>query len=319
MTETQVGLVDLVVGSAVVIVALVAVVAPKRASAVVSFLVLGTLLSVLWALVGAPDVAIAEAALGTGVTGVLFITTVTGRRRAGPADQDRPRVPSRIINAAAAIAAVAVLGGTLGAGLMGAAEPIGGAPAGLSGEVGEVLPDTGVSHPVTAVLLNLRSYDTLLEIAVLFVATLVVLTLARHRPTVVGGHPVPLLQDAATAVLAPTLVLLAAWLLVAGTRGPGGAFQAGAVLTAAVLMLHLSARAVLPLDRRRSPVLAALGLLAFVLVAAVGPMLGGAWLELRPAVAGVVILALEIFLAVSIGASLALIALALQGDRGGGR
>ena len=38
------------------------------------------------------------------------------------------------------------------------------------------LAESGVSHPVTAVLLNYRGYDTLLEIAVLLLALLVILS-----------------------------------------------------------------------------------------------------------------------------------------------
>ena len=57
------------------------------------------------------------------------------------------------------------------------------------------LAESGVTHPVTAVLLNYRGYDTLLEIAVLLLALLAqaqLLLLARRscrsRPAVMPRH-----------------------------------------------------------------------------------------------------------------------------------
>jgi multisubunit Na+/H+ antiporter MnhB subunit len=44
------------------------------------------------------------------------------------------------------------------------------------------MPESGVDHPVTAVLLNFRSYDTLLEIAVLLLAVVVALALREAQP-----------------------------------------------------------------------------------------------------------------------------------------
>ncbi len=43
---------------------------------VICFTVFGLLMSVIWMLLQAPDLAITEAAVGTGVTGVLFYLTL---------------------------------------------------------------------------------------------------------------------------------------------------------------------------------------------------------------------------------------------------
>lgn len=320
MNLRDVTVLELVVGSGVIVIALVALLAPRRLAAAVSFLVLGVLLSVLWALAGAPDVALAEAALGAGVTGVLFIEAVSRSRTPTRRDVLGPR-PWLSALATVGTAAVLTLGLTLA--LRRAATPLEEGSAGLSGEVARVLPQTGVEHAVTGVLLNLRSYDTLLEVVVLLVAVLVALTVARTdtgaqtstptpTPTPPQAPAVPPLQTAATGVLAPALVLLAAWVLFAGSSRPGGAFQAGAVLAALVLLLHLAQRPVVPPGSGRARVAAVVGVLAFVLVAAVGPLLGGAWLQLDPAWAGPVVIVLESVLAVSIGAALALIALSLR-------
>lgn len=300
--------IDLAVGLSVVVVAVVALVAPRRLASVICFLVFGVLLAVLWALAGAPDVALAEAAIGAGVTGVLFVDTVTrGRVPADKSDLGRSWGAGVVLS----VGAAAALAAALTPALWRAARPLGGTSVGLSEAVGQVLPETGVDYGVTGVLLNLRSYDTLLETAVLLIAALVVLSVSTPMATS-GRRAVPPLQRAATRLLVPVLVLLAGWVLVAGSTRPGGAFQSGAVIAAVVLLLHLAARPVLLPGRSRSTALAAAGLFRFVLVAAVGPLLGGARLQLDPAWAGTLIVALESMLAVSIGASLALIALALR-------
>lgn len=319
MSMRDVTALEVVVGSAVVLIALVALLVPRRLAAAVSFLIFGVLLSVLWALAGAPDVALAEAALGAGVTGVLFIEAVSRSRTPALRDGTGPRP---WLTGLATVGTAGVLTVGLAPALWRAAAPLGGASPGLSTEVAQALPQTGVEHGVTGVLLNLRSYDTLLEVVVLLVAVLAAMAVgrpdagaatsadSRTPPSLVPK--VPALQVAVTGVLAPVLVLLAAWLLFAGSSRPGGAFQAGAVLAALVLLLHLAQRPVLPLDSGRVRAVAVAGVLAFVLVAGVGPLLEGAWLQLDPAWAGPVIVVLESVLAVAIGAALALIALSLR-------
>jgi uncharacterized MnhB-related membrane protein len=51
--------------------------------AVVQFVVLGLLLSIAWLRLGAPDVALAEAAVGSGLTGALLLVAARRRRPAG--------------------------------------------------------------------------------------------------------------------------------------------------------------------------------------------------------------------------------------------
>ena len=89
---------------------------------------------------------------------------------------------------------------------------------------------SGVSNPVTPVLLNFRGYDTLLEMVVLLLALLGVWSLggaALRRQ----AAPVPVL-DTLARLLVPVL-LVAAYLLCVGAHSLGGAFQAGSLLGAA--------------------------------------------------------------------------------------
>ncbi len=175
---------------------------------------------------------------------------------------------------------------------------------------------SGVAHPVTAVLLNFRGYDTLLEIAVLLLALLGMLALPRqasgrkHRPSPAS----PILQTLAR-LLTPLMVLVAGYLLWAGAHRPGGAFQAGAVLAGAGVLLHLAGLLpAWPTPGRTLRAGLAVGLLAFVAVAA-AVMGQGSLLQYPPGWAGVLILAIEAALTLSLALVLAGLYLVLTDSR----
>ncbi|MCS6770700.1 MAG: sodium:proton antiporter [Kiritimatiellae bacterium] len=111
-------------------------------------------------------------------------------------------------------------------------------PPDLSAALMARMPESGVEHPLTAVLLNFRGYDTLLEMTVLWLAALGALSLAsgpsarRRRP---HAALVGLIR-----ILAPALVMSAGYILWAGGFRPGGAFQAGSVLGAGLVLASLS-------------------------------------------------------------------------------
>ena len=168
--------------------------------------------------------------------------------------------------------------------------------------VGERLHDSGVEHTVTAVLLNFRAYDTLLEIGVLLLAVLGVLAI-RSAPDGVASapHPGGPVLAVLVAISIPLLIVTGVYLLWAGSHAPGGAFQAGALLAAAGVLARLTDRlpALLP---PRPPMRAALmlGFAVFLLAAALGPVAGGAFLAYPAGLARPFILLIESALTVSI-------------------
>jgi multisubunit Na+/H+ antiporter MnhB subunit len=175
------------------------------------------------------------------------------------------------------------------------------------------LAESGVSHPVTAVLLNYRGYDTLLEVAVLLLALVGILAGGREAGTTAPKAAHPVLRTPAR-LAAPLMVVAAVYLLWAGAFRPGGAFQAGAVLAAAAVLLHLVGL----VPAWRSPRLRLrIGLAAgFVLFLAVAAALltQGALLGFPPARAGLLILLIEAGLTVSLGLILAGLFLFLSRD-----
>lgn len=377
-----------VLAVAVLMVGVAALYAPRRLTGVVLFLVFGVFLSSYWAVLGAPDVALAEAVIGTGVTGALFghVATVlpdpalknlapsapspgpsrqdpesesdpgTGsgsgpESGAGSGERARARVPVKWGRSV-----LGVLGGAgLGAGmaylltraatadLPAAGQD--GAPAaeagpGLAEAAAHAMPTTGVEHPITGVLLNLRSYDTLMEMVVLLAAVAVALAFLRdddaqaapsaqhqhqHQQGSINSstqdlegqqhrHHPSTLVTLYVKVVAPAALLLAAWLLFAGSSQPGGAFQSGAALAAVMILLHTSRLRTFTAGPWMVTVLV-VGVIAFLAVALGGLVLGDSWLLLRGPWAGTVTVVLETVLAVSIGANLAVIFMATTVDR----
>lgn len=174
------------------------------------------------------------------------------------------------------------------------------------------LAQSGVSHPVTAVLLNYRGYDTLLEIAVLLLAVLAILATGGVPGSTPRRLAHPVVHTLAR-LMAPLAVIVSIYLLWAGAFRPGGAFQAGAVLAAAMVLLHLVGL----LRGWESPHFwlrlgLVVGFLIFLAIAA-GLAIQGALLAYPPDWAGNLILLIESGLTLSLALILAGLFLFLAG------
>lgn len=284
-----------------------ALAAPNATRAVVMFIVFGLFLTLAWARLDAPDIALAEAAIGAGLTGALLLDAIrTLGASPGPQTGTR-RSPWRwpVLAGALPLAAILVV----------ALRDVPEQAVDLPAAVGQNLASSGVAHPVTAVLLNFRSYDTLLEVAVLLAALFGLLILARGAAQASGpeaGRESALLRTLAR-LATPPMIVMAGYLLWAGAHQPGGAFQAAAVLAAAGVLLHLAG--LLPAWVAPGGLLRlglAGGLLVFLAVAIL-PLAHAPLLAYPPAWAGALILLVEAALTVSLGLVLAGLFLFLSG------
>lgn len=267
-------------------------------AAIVLYIAFGLLMALAWVRLRAPDIALAEAAIGAGLTGALLIDAT---RRATTADQRPGRVAPCGALTAAIGAAMAVL---LFAGI--ATVGVGG---GLSAEAASAIAESGVQHPVTAVLLNFRAYDTWLETGVLVLAVLGAFAAAGDRritapPATEEGE----VTDMMLSIMVPAMVLVAGLLLWLGTRAPGGAFQAGAVIGSAGVVLLLLSRwrgAAAPSLTQR--MLLASGFAAFLLAALLPLAFARSLLEFRAAQAGLMIVLVEVAITITVATALALL------------
>lgn len=167
---------------------------------------------------------------------------------------------------------------------------------------------SGVTNPVTAVLVNFRAYDTLLEIAVLLIVVIAVLPVHNHKTplvqrTVESNHALVLL--ALQRWIAPAVLMFAGYLLWVGANQPGGAFQAGALLAAACLLMFQAGAYRINYTSIMARSLMALGLAVFVAVGIALIYLEGNLLKFPADNAGLLILLIEGSATVSIAIAFA--------------
>lgn len=288
---------DIILLGAVVLAALLGVCMKKRGAATAIFLVFGVLLALLWARFNAPDIALAEAALGGGIAGALLVDALERRRPVAIDSSPTTHTPGIVIAAIAGAGSLAML--------LEVTKQLDFAPGPLAAAALAETGRTGVSHPVTAVLLSYRSLDTLLEIAVLTIAAFAARALGHERVLPVP-HQDPIRRVLALFIL-PVLALLVMWVLVAGTSRPGGAFQAGALLGAGLMIAHLCGVPISGLCDRAGLRIIGASLGVFIAAGAAGLVWTGWWLGFGSRWAGAVILALETVLTIGIGTALAMI------------
>lgn len=209
--------------------------------------------------------------------------------------------------------------GLLAAALAAAMTGLPPAPVRLPAEVAANLPQSGVEHPVTAVLLNFRGYDTLLEVAVLLLALIGMLAAGAGRERAIrgkagGGAPAEPVVQALARHAAPLMALAAVYLLWAGAHRAGGAFQAGAVLAAAAVLLDLARLLPAWASPGRWLRIGLTGGLLVFLALAVALSGQGALLQYPPQQAGALILLIESALTVTLSLILAGLFLFLSDD-----
>ena len=281
------------------------IVARSTFASAVGYVSYGLLLSLVWVQLAAVDVALTEAAIGSGLTGVLLLGAAATLRATEARSGPGPGRPMRIVAAACCAlvtAAIAVVVLTL-------PET---APT-LAPETMAALPATGVGNPVTGVLMAFRALDTLLEKVVLVLALIGVWSLAPDRYW--GGHPgleQRLPADGVLPFFARTLpplgVLLGVHLMWNGADAPGGAFQGGTVLAAMWLLVMMAGVRDAPAIRERWLRLALVsGPVVFLAVGLAGMLSAGAFLAYPIAFAKPLIVLIEVPMLLTIAVALGLL------------
>jgi multisubunit Na+/H+ antiporter MnhB subunit len=297
---------DVVLVVAVLAVALWVVVARRSFAAVVGFVAYGMLLSLVWVRLGTVDVALTEAAIGGGATGLLLLGAVA-RLRGGTAAAAEDRAGPMLRLAIGALCAVAAL--ALAGAVSALPEP---APT-LAPAAAAQLPALGVGNPVTGVLLAYRALDTLLETVVLLFVVIGVWSLAPDRAW--GGVPGPrhAAQESGplalvAKLLPPIGIVIAIHVLWAGADAPGGKFQAGTILATMWLLAWLAGLVVPPPVRsRQCRALLVAGPALFFAIGLAGVLAAGAFLAYPAGWAKPLILVIEVALTVFVAAALALL------------
>lgn len=149
--------------------------------------------------------------------------------------------------------------------------------------------DLGVANVVTAILIGYRGFDTLGEVAVLFMVAASIGMLLEPRSPIAGQDPAvagverrPPSEIVATSsqILLPLILVFGAYVIVNGHLSAGGGFQGGAIV-ASGLVLQLLAH---PNSKVSLALLSITELLAgiiYVMLGILGLVLAGGFLDPR--------------------------------------
>ncbi len=147
--------------------------------------------------------------------------------------------------------------------------------------------DLGAPNVITGILLTFRAFDTLGEVAVLFmVAAGVGLVLGNKTTQEASGAaagsktPASEIVRSATQILVPLISIFAAYIIMNGHISAGGGFQGGAVIASAVLLLLL-ANPSQQLNTAFLSITESLAGVLFVLVGIAGLIAAGGFLDNR--------------------------------------
>ncbi len=282
-------------------------------SAVVAFISYGLLLALVWVRVAAVDVALTEAAIGSGVTGALLIGAAArvgdGKGAAAMGLAPLPK------------ALCALLCALVTAGLVAAVLSLPPDAPTLAPLAVQELPKTGLGNPVTGVLLAYRAIDTLLESVVLVVALIGVWSFCADADW--GGRPAsPSTPDPDGALvllgrlLPPLGILVGVHLVWTGANEPGGAFQGGTILAAMWILVMIAGLVDTPAISRPWLRFALVGGPAlFLAIGIAGVATAGAFLAYPQGYAKPLILLIEAALTLSIAVALGLLALGAPARR----
>ena len=280
------------------------VAAREMFSAVVGYVAYGIVLAIVWVRLYAPDVALTEAAIGSGVTGVLLVSAAARLGRLPPAG-----APAGAgLKIAAGLLSVLVAG-ALAAAILYLPDPT---PS-LAPEADQALAATGLGNAVTAVLIAYRSFDTMLEKVVLVLAVAGVWSVAPDRfwggaPGLLGRAGPDEAMVFLARVLAPIGLVIGVQIFWVGADEPGGAFQGGAILAAMWMLVMMARLAAPPRIASRSLRLALIaGPAVFLVVGLAGPFMADSFFAYPATFAKPIILFIEAFMVLSIAVTLPLL------------
>ncbi len=225
-------------------------------------------MSIVWLLLESPDLAITEAAVGAGVSSILFFVTL--KKIHAVEKEETSEVPTDVIEVERhwemklfsriyRMTAIIICFGIIVILVTAVAQlpAFGSATSPGSNEVAQRyieqgMEETAAVNIVTGMILDYRAFDTLGESCVLFISVTCVIVLLRvdtksdnlSMPTdendrIYEPKNDVILQKSA-AFLVPVIMLFGAYVILNGHLSPGGGFSGGAIIGAG-LILYLNA------------------------------------------------------------------------------
>lgn len=245
------------------------------------------LMAVNFFVLDAADVALTEAAIGAGVTTVIFLSALSLTAQ----QEKAAKVGRGLALAVVFIATVILVYATFDMPVLG--DPNAPIHQYLAPWfIGETPKLIDIPNIVTAVLGSYRGYDTLGEVFVVFTACIGVLFLLsarsdaatqalRSSPTSIGlrHHRIP---QVVGRLILPFIILYGLYVQFHGEYGPGGGFQAGAIIATGIILyaiLEGEQRALAAIPHKVLLAMVAGGALLYASVGVAGMLLGGNFLD----------------------------------------
>ncbi len=252
------------------------------------------IMALIFVTLDAVDVAFTEAAVGAGISTVLFLGTLS---LVGAKEKPRLKKSPLPLLVSLAVGGILIYA-TLDLPTIGSADT----PVQTSRLTDRFLNESpkeiGVPNIVTSVLASYRGFDTFGEVTVIFTAGIAVFMILRQRmssrreeeaeeaseetPSDQHGSPHDLVPHVVSKLLIPFILLFGLYVQFHGDFGPGGGFQAGVIFAAGFILYSL----VFSLDNLKKliPVriveyLLALGVLLYGGVGVVSMLLGANFLD----------------------------------------
>jgi multicomponent Na+:H+ antiporter subunit B len=244
------------------------------------------LMAAIFFTLDAADVALTEAAVGAGISTVLFLSALALTEQ-----HERSIKPSRWLAVPVLVATALIIYATFDKPRLG--DPDAPVHQHVAPWYLEKTPELiDIPNVVTAVLGSFRGYDTLGEVFVVLTAAIGVMVLLGTRHSRVASPVQPasssdslrhhLIPRVIGRLMIPFIVLFGLYVQFHGDYGPGGGFQAGALVAAAIILYALlegegPALTVVPLSAINA--LMAGGAILYTLVGLAGIVMGGNFLD----------------------------------------
>ena len=304
-------------------------------SSVIVFGAYSFLMCLIWTGMGAVDVAFTEAAVGAGVSTVFFIAVLfntTRKIRFNPLDLSSKIFATFICSAVAYLLFLGISDMPFWGD---ANSPVNSVVSKYYVE--NAYSDTKVPNLVTAVLADYRSFDTMFETCVVFIAVLGIFMLLKKEDDDMhldseepDQENNSLIIRVASRFMVPFIQLFGLYVVAHGHYSPGGGFQGGVILGASLILLAMAYDMKFVqnlLSIKKMIIYAALGVLIFAGWGVVPVFLGSnfldysAWAQLLPGTDGIMarshsMLAVEIGVALTVMCGMYGIYMSLVSDGG---
>ncbi len=255
---------------------------------VIALSVFGVLMAIAFSILQAPDVALTQAVINSGLVTSLFLVAYSQTSKEPPASKGNVALKEGLrlawIQPVALLLCLA-LGWMLWRGVASL-----GLPLPLSGPAAHFLEasarETGAANVVAAILFDYRGFDTLGEATVIFATVCGIALLFSKSKARRSARGLSFIARRGMALIVPFILLYGSSIVAFGHLSPGGGFQGGAVFATATILFcivygsNFEAARVSP---RVKEFMESAGGLLFVLLGLVGLLAGAGFLANKAA------------------------------------